>query len=53
MLRKLFFTLIIVLTLIGHANKMSKAGFFDDSIDFDKGAVAAWWECGVSDYFNM
>ncbi|RKU17057.1 hypothetical protein C6501_04930 [Candidatus Poribacteria bacterium] len=53
MFRKTIFTLIIVLTLMVNSNEVSKAGFFDDSIDFDKGAVAAWWECDVSDYYKV
>lgn len=52
MFRKTIFALIIVLTLMVNSNEVSKAGFFDDSIGFSKAAVAAWWECDVSDYYK-
>ena len=44
-------TLLIVFTVI--VSYKSLAGFFDDSIDFDKGAVAAWWTSDGSDYVKV
>ena len=44
-------TLLIVFTVI--VSYKSLAGFFDDSLDFDKGAVAAWWSSDVSDSIKV
>ena len=44
-------TLLIVFTVI--VSYKSLAGFFTDSIDFDKGAVAAWWSSDVSGYVKV
>lgn len=45
-----FVVIMIALTIIGSHNPLAFAGFFDDSIGFDKGPVAAWWVFDTPDY---